>query len=72
MHVAYSQHSIAIHSISMAGYVTAVSPFLLKQTLGFFQMCSIRSAIANLCPNTIHFDPLDFSECRTEEVISFF
>ena len=25
-----------------------------------------------MCPNMIHFDALDFSECRSEEVISFF
>ena len=38
----------------------------------FFQMCLVRSTIAKLCPNMIHFDALDFSECRSEEVISFF
>ena len=28
--------------------------------------------IANLCPNVIHVDALDFSECRSEEVIRLF
>ena len=30
-----------------------------------------RSTMAKLCPNMIHFVALDFSECRSEEVISF-
>ena len=28
--------------------------------------------MANLSPNMIYFDAVDFSECRYEEVISFF
>ena len=32
----------------------------------------IRSIKANLCPNIINFDSVDFSEHRPEEVISFF
>ena len=32
----------------------------------------IRITLANLCPNMIHFDALDFSECHSEEVISFY
>ena len=32
-------------------------------------MCLVRSSIAKLCPNMIHFDALDFSECRSEEVM---
>ena len=38
----------------------------------FFEMCLVRSTIAKLCRNMIHFDALGFSECRSEEVISFF
>ena len=98
---AYSEHSMAIHSISMSGYITAVLAFVHAELRGqetssfcdfwqvtfcdftllysfltqpnicFFQMCLVRNTIANLCPNMIHFDPLDFSECRSEEVISF-
>ena len=30
------------------------------------------STIAQLCPNMIYFDAFDLSECRSEEVISFF
>ena len=37
----------------------------------FFEMCLVRSTVAKLCPN-IHFDALDFSEYRCEEVIGFF
>ena len=39
-----------------------------------FQMCFMRRAIAllYLCPNMIHFDAVDFSERRSEEVMSFF
>ena len=35
-------------------------------------MCLMRITIANLCPNMIHIDALDFSEGRSEEVITFF
>ena len=38
----------------------------------FIEMYLVRSTIAKLCPNIIHFSVLDFSECRSEEVISFF
>ena len=96
---AYSEHSIAIHSISMAGYVISVlgivraelcareaSSFcvfwtndllrihiillffdLIKRL--FFEMCLVRSTIANLSPIMIHFNALDFKECRSEEVM---
>ena len=36
-----------------------------------FQMCFIRRTIAYLCPNTINFDVVDFSERRSEDVIGF-
>ena len=36
------------------------------------QMCLLRSTISYLCPNRIHFDAVDFSECRSELVIRFF
>ena len=32
----------------------------------------IRINLPNLCPNMNHFDAVDFSECHSEEVISFF
>ena len=40
-------------------------------------VCSLRYAwkgetIANLCPVMIHFNALNFNECRSEEVIRFF
>ena len=35
-------------------------------------MCLIRITLANLCSNMINVDALDFSECRSKEVISFF
>ena len=35
-------------------------------------MYSIRNTIANLCPNMLHFDALDCSECRSKAVISLF
>ena len=87
-----SLHSIAFHSKSMTGYVTAVLAFISGElsarkaiSLWFFVMscdfttffscltntnpcvfksCLIRSNIANLCPNMMHFDALDFCECR--------
>ena len=34
----------------------------------FFLMCLLRT-ILYLCPNMIHFDAVDFSECRSEEVM---
>ena len=38
----------------------------------FFYMCLLRTNLPNLCPNMIHVDALDLSECHSEEVISFF
>ena len=38
----------------------------------FFEMCLVRSTIANLCPIMSHSNALDFSERRSEDVISFF
>ena len=32
-------------------------------------MCLLRINLPNLCPNMIHVDALDFSECHSEEVI---
>ena len=99
---AYSEHSIAIHSISKTGYVTAILAivraelrareassfcdfwkmtscnftfiFLFFDSMKrlFFEMCLVRSTLANLCPTMIHFNALDFNECRSEEVLSFF
>ena len=33
---------------------------------------ALRINLSNLCPNMNHFDAVDFSECHSEEVISFF
>ena len=41
----------------------------------FLYTCAYEGQInlpINLCPNMIHVDALDFSECHSEEVISFF
>ena len=38
----------------------------------YFYMCLLRINFPNLCPNMNHFDAVDFSECHSEEVISFF
>ena len=35
-------------------------------------MCLLGINLPNLCPNTNHFAAVDFSECHSEEVISFF
>ena len=100
---AYSEHSIAIHSISKAGYVTAVlaivraelrareasnfcdfwkmtscdftlfySFFFNSSIRLFFEMWLVRTTVAKLCPIMIYFNALDFNECRSKEVISFF
>ena len=100
---AYSKHSIAIHSISMAGCVNAVRAIIVCFELpareassycdfwkltscnfitfissfigvkfNFFFMSLLRINLPNLCPNMNHFDAVDFSECDSEEVISFF
>ena len=39
---------------------------------GVFPIFLLRSIKANLCPNIINFDSVDFSRRRLEEVISFF
>ena len=36
-----------------------------------FLMCLLRINLPNLCPDMNHFDPVDFSECHSEAVISF-
>ena len=43
-----------------------------SKPLFFFQMFLLRSISASLCPNMIYFDKVNFSERRTEEMISFF
>ena len=32
-------------------------------------MCLLRNIIAYMCPKMINFDAVDFSECRSEEVM---
>ena len=44
--------------------------YLLSDWSNFFFMCLLRINLLNLCPN--NFDAVDFSECHSEEVISFF
>ena len=51
--------------------LTAFSPFYARKSC-VFQIFLLRSIKAYLCPNIINFDSMDFSECRPEEVISFF
>ena len=46
--------------------------FFNQPNICFLEMCLVRSIIAKLCPNMIHFDALEFSECRSEKVIGFF
>ena len=43
-----------------------------SKLLFFFTVCLLRINLPNLCPNMNHFDGVDFSECHSEEVISFF
>ena len=51
---------------------TAFFLFFATRKSRVFQIFLLRSIKAYLCPNIIHFDSVDFSERRTEEVISFF
>ena len=44
------------------------TPFWLNQTF-VFEMYLVTSTIANMCPNVIHFDAMDFSACRSEKVM---
>ena len=50
---------------------TVFSPFEAR-IYCVFLIFLLRSTKAYLCPNMIHFDAMDFSERRPEEVISFF
>ena len=59
----------------LKNYLSWFDPiFLLFETRKsfVFQIFLLRSIKAYLCQNTIYFDCVDFSECRPEEVISFF
>ena len=38
----------------------------------FFQVSFMKRTLPYLYPNTIHFDAVDFSECRSKEVMVFF
>ena len=101
---AYSEHAIAVHSITVAGYVTAnwllsvansqpwrqaisviferlpltiwsdfttLFSFLTRTTIfsSFLYFLCAFITLANLCPNMINFDMVDFSKCRSEEVM---
>ena len=78
----------------MAGYVSAVPAFYLRETPSpngeqflwywkltscdftgfffFFFFADVDITVANLCSNTINFDAVHFSDCRSEEGISLF
>ena len=45
---------------------------LIELNFSFLEMHLLRINLPNLCPNMNHFDAVDFSECHSEEVISFF
>ena len=46
---------------------------LIEVNFCFFRCaCLLRIQLPNLCPNMNHFDAVGFSECHSEEVISFF
>ena len=47
------------------------SPLKQANRFIYFLMCILRSTMAYLCPNMFNFDVVDFSECRSEEIISF-
>ena len=88
MEAVYSQHSKAIHSLSMAGYVTAVLAFVREELISAWEASSFydlkKSTSSHFTTffsfltqifvflDVIHLDALDFSECRSEEVKSFF
>ena len=62
-------------SVIFEKWPLAISPyFALFDSIkrSFLEMCLVRRTMANLCPIMIHFNALDFNECRSEEVISFF
>ena len=51
----------------------ALFSFLAKANFKMFRCASyIRGTMAYMCLNMIKFDAVDFSESRSEEVISFF
>ena len=58
-----------IQSINMNHF--CISAFSHEKILCFSDIL-IRSIKAYLCQNIMHFDSVDFSERRPEEVISFF
>ena len=51
---------------------TVFLSFLTKATLWFSDVLHEENQLICLCPNMIHFDGVDFSERRSEEVLSFF
>ena len=57
--------------VTFSNFITFFS-FTAKEIFKFVLMCVIRRIIAYLCLNMINFDAVDFSERRSEEVISFF
>ena len=75
--IEYSEYACLhwAHSVSsFSDFLFRFQIFLLFDTFKplFFQMFLLRSIKAYLCPNTINFGRVDFTECRSEEVITLF
>ena len=58
-----------IYKKKMTFYNFTFFPVFDKSNPLIFQMCSMRSIIAYLCPNIINFDVVEFSERRSEKVM---
>ena len=74
LHRAHSVSSFCdFHKITFCDFTTFFSYLTLSKPLFFSSDVPLRSIKPpNLCPNMINFDGLDFSERRSEEVISCF
>ena len=57
--------------LTFCNFIAFISS-MIELTFFFFYMCLLRINLPNLCPNMNHFDAVDFSECHSEKVISFF
>ena len=47
-------------------------PLAILPDFFFFFFADVDITVANLCSNTINFDAVNFSDCRSEEGISLF
>ena len=72
VHMLYRLLSAAISQPWKLAISAILNFFFLSSKRLLFEMCLIKSIIANLCPIMIHFNALDFSECRSNEVINVF